>query len=88
MIYHGDTEARSKLLHEELTRKSIGAAIEVHRAFSPGLLESAYAECLCPEFNPLGLPFQPQDIGKGRYRQKGSMKLFGFSVPLCLRGND
>ena len=31
MIHHGDTETRSKLLHEELTEKVIGAAIEVHR---------------------------------------------------------
>jgi hypothetical protein len=32
MIHHGDTEARSELLHEELTEQVIGAAIEVHRA--------------------------------------------------------
>ena len=31
MIHHGDTEARSKLLHVELTEQIIGAAIEVHR---------------------------------------------------------
>ena len=60
MIYHGDTEARSKLLHEELTEKIIGAAIEVHRALGPGLLESAYEECLCREFNLRGLVFQRQ----------------------------
>ena len=60
MIHHGDTEARSKLLHEELTEKIIGAAIEVHRAPGPGLLESAYEECLCREFNLRGLTFQRQ----------------------------
>ena len=32
MIYHGDTETPSKLLHEGLTEGVIGAAIEVHRA--------------------------------------------------------
>lgn len=31
MIYHGDTESRSKLLHEVLTERVIGAAVEVHR---------------------------------------------------------
>ena len=60
MIHHGDTEARSKLLHEELTEKVIGAAIEVHRALGPGLLESAYEECLCRELNIRGLAFQRQ----------------------------
>ena len=60
MIHHGDTEARSKLLHEELTEKIIGAVIEVHRALGPGLLESAYEECLCREFNLRGLTFQRQ----------------------------
>ena len=60
MIYHGDTEARSKLLYEDLTEKVIGAAVEVHRALGPGLLESAYEECLCREFNLRGIPFQRQ----------------------------
>ena len=60
MIHHGDTEARSKLLHEELTEKIIGAAIEVHRALGPGLLESAYEECLCRELDLRGLKFQRQ----------------------------
>ena len=33
-----------------LTGEIIGAAIEVHKALGPGLLESAYEECLCREF--------------------------------------
>jgi len=60
MIHHGDTETRSKLLHEELTERIIGAAIEVHRALGPGLLESAYEECLCHEFNLCGIQFERQ----------------------------
>ncbi|HEY4233883.1 MAG TPA: GxxExxY protein [Lacipirellulaceae bacterium] len=35
--------------HQELTKEIIGAAIEVHRALGPGLLESAYEACLCRE---------------------------------------
>ena len=38
-----------RLEQEELTEKIIGAAIEVHKALGPGLLESAYEECLCHE---------------------------------------
>ena len=34
-----------------LTGQIIGAAIEVHKALGPGLLESAYEECLCHEFD-------------------------------------
>jgi GxxExxY protein len=44
----------------ELTEKIIGAAIEVHRHLGPGLLESAYEECLCHELNLSGLRFQRQ----------------------------
>jgi GxxExxY protein len=60
MIHHGDTEARSKLLQEDLTEKIIGATIEVHRALGPGLLESAYEECLCRELSLRGITFQRQ----------------------------
>jgi len=38
----------------------VGAAIEVHRALGPGLLESAYEECLCHELHLRGLAFQRQ----------------------------
>ena len=60
MIHHGDTETRSKLLLEPLTEKVIGAAIEVHRTLGPGLLESAYEECLCHELHLRDIPFQRQ----------------------------
>lgn len=56
----GDTEARSKLLHENLTEQIIGAAIEVHRTLGPRLLESAYEECLCHELNLRVIPFKRQ----------------------------
>jgi len=59
-FHHGDTETRSKLISEELTEKIIGAAIEVHRVLGPGLLESAYEECLCHELHLRGLRFQRQ----------------------------
>jgi GxxExxY protein len=42
------------------TAPIIGAAIEVHRALVPGLLESAYEECLCHELHLRGHSFQRQ----------------------------
>lgn len=42
------------------TARIIGAAIEVHRHLGPGLLESAYEECLCWELTQAGVPFQRQ----------------------------
>ncbi len=49
-----------KLRYKELTRQIIGAAIEVHRAIGPGLLESVYEECLCHELGLRGLRFERQ----------------------------
>ena len=48
-------------MHEnDLTAAVIGAAIEVHRALGPGLLESAYEECLCREVSLQGIRFERQ----------------------------
>jgi len=43
---------------DPLTEKIIGFAIEVHRQLGPGLLESAYEECLCYELRQSGLMFR------------------------------
>jgi GxxExxY protein len=40
-----------------LTERVIGFAIEVHRLLGPGLLESAYEECLCFELKQNGVSF-------------------------------
>jgi len=44
----------------QLSNKIIGAAIEVHRTLGPGLLESAYEECLCEELEFRGLQYERQ----------------------------
>ena len=44
----------------ELTKEIIGAAIEVHRVLGPGLLESAYEQCLCQELTLRKVPFERQ----------------------------
>lgn len=43
-----------------ITRRIIGAAIEVHRSLGPGLLESAYEACLAYELRYLGLNVEQQ----------------------------
>lgn len=47
-------------LHQDLTEKIIGAAIEVHRALGPGLLESIYQTCLTHEMTLRGLRFEKE----------------------------
>jgi GxxExxY protein len=44
----------------ELTNLVIGACIEIHNKLGPGLLESAYEECLCYELAQRGLRFTRQ----------------------------
>jgi GxxExxY protein len=54
---------------DPLTRKIIGAAIEVHRRLGPGLLESTYETCLCYEMNLLGLQVKRQIPIPSVYRE-------------------
>lgn len=44
----------------QITEKIIGCAIEVHKMLGPGLLESAYEECLVFELQKLGLKIERQ----------------------------
>ncbi len=63
--------------HRELTERVIGAAIAVHRALGPGLLESAYEHCLLLELEaremavrrqvPVDLAYRGQVVA-GAYR--------------------
>jgi len=43
------------MVENEISEKIIGCAIEVHKSLGPGLLESAYMECLCYELHNTGL---------------------------------
>jgi len=54
----GDQKQRED--EDALSHEIIGSAIEVHRHLGPGLLESAYEECLAYEFAQCGLPFERQ----------------------------
>lgn len=52
----------------QLSEAIIGACIEVHRTLGPGLLESAYEECLCHELSQRNIPFQRQVPVPVRYK--------------------
>ncbi len=56
----GHNSSHEKARINELTEAIIGAAMEVHRALGPGLLESAYEECLSQELILRKIPFERQ----------------------------
>lgn len=47
-------------MSDPLTKRIIGAAIEVHKCLGPGLLESIYEEALAVELELSGIPFTRQ----------------------------
>jgi GxxExxY protein len=55
---------------EDGTKQIIAAAIEVHRVLGPGLLESAYEECLCHEFELRGINYERQKLLPVQYKGK------------------
>ena len=65
------------------TSPIIGAAIEVHRNLGPGLLESAYEECLCHELRLLGIDFKRQVALPLLY--KGLKLDCGYKLDLIVR---
>jgi GxxExxY protein len=50
----------NKATLDDLTARIIGAAIRVHKALGPGLLESTYETCLVFELRSLGLKVEQQ----------------------------
>ena len=48
------------MIENELSNKIIGLAIEVHKALGPGLLESAYKECLFFKIQQIGLKVEKE----------------------------
>ena len=64
------------------TETIIGAAIEVHRHLGPGLLESAYEECLCEELSLRKIAFKRQIALPVSYKSK---KLdIGYRIDLLI----
>lgn len=63
MLLHRVTQRTAEILREmdnKLTEAIIGSAIEVHRNLGPGLLESAYQECLLFELRSRDLKVEKE----------------------------
>ena len=74
---------RNELLEVNKTTEAIiGAAIEVHRHLGPGLLESAYEECLCEELLLRKIPFKRQLALPVTY--KGKQLDVGYRIDLLV----
>jgi len=72
------------LIENELSKKIIGCAIEVHRQLGPGLLESAYQECLYYELIQAGLNVQREKPMPIVYKE---VKLnHGYRIDLLVEG--
>jgi GxxExxY protein len=69
----------------EITKTVIGCAIEVHRTLGPGLLESAYEECLIFELRKKGLNFQRQQPVPVVYKE---IKLdYGYRIDILVESS-
>jgi GxxExxY protein len=66
-------------VHQRLTERIIGLAIDVHRAIGPGLYESVYGACLGRELEPSGIEFQRRVGIPVNYR--------GETIPLGFRAD-
>jgi GxxExxY protein len=70
---------------DELSRKVIGCAIEVHRNLGPGLLESTYRQCLACELSHAGIPFQMEVPLPVRYKE--TLLGCGYRIDLLVSGD-
>ena len=70
---------------DELSRKVIGCAIEVHRSLGPDLLESTYRQCLACELSYVGILFQMEVPLPVRY--KDILPDCGYRIDLLVRGD-
>ena len=68
----------------DLSSAIIGAAIEVHRTLGPGLLESAYEQCLAQELSLRDIPFERQKLLPIHY--KGTQLDCGYRLDFLVAG--
>ena len=73
-----------KMQFDELSRQVIGCALEVHRELGPGLLESAYEQCLAHELTLKGILFERHKAMPVEY--KGVQIDCGYRLDLLVDG--
>ena len=78
-------ERKDVILENDLSKKIIGAAIEVHKILGPGLLESTYEKCLCRELKLKGLRLEIQKALPVKY--KGIMISAGYRLDLVVENS-
>jgi GxxExxY protein len=81
----GTLLSRLPLVHEELTRQILSAAISVHRELGSGLLESAYQACLCHELANRRISFETEVPLAVPY--KGMRLDCGYRMDMVVNGN-
>ena len=84
MIHHRGTEGTEKS-DVVVSHAIIGAAVEVHRALGPGLLESTYQRCLCHELNLRGIGVDREVAVPIQY--KGLTLHEGYRIDLIADGS-
>ncbi|GCD78497.1 hypothetical protein JCM31826_19790 [Thermaurantimonas aggregans] len=70
------------MIENEITDKIIGCALEVHKFLGPGLLESAYEECLYYELKSSGIEVRKQVVLPVVY--KGIKLNAGYRIDLLV----
>ncbi len=71
---------------EDITQIIIAAAMEVHRHLGPGLLESAYEECMCRELAIRETPWARQVALPLEYKGIKLGLILNFNTPLLKDG--
>ena len=66
---HPEAHEDARMRLNDLSRKVIGLCMEIHRELGPGLLESAYEECLAYEISRIGLRYERQQPLPVRYKE-------------------
>ena len=69
---------------EPLSGEVLAAAVEVHRTLGPGLLRSAYEECLCHELSLRGIAFERARKFAARFRDVEIAE--AVEIPLLVAG--